>query len=183
MFTTNKMIICFILLLIYVILTVLAITLPYCYDPTTQYAVIGVQTFNQPQTVIGCLGSCPVVNNNCVADDATQDCQVIQAFFILAIVFGFIALFGMLIPETSGIIRHTMETVTPFYQYTFAMMILSLICMFIAVILSVTLPVNQGVSINDKASSGVVKYSEGFGCAISAIILGLLVLVSCGTKM
>lgn len=47
-----------------------------------KYSLIGIQGSD----TIGCLGSCQTSNNNCIGDDATPECQTVQALYIIATV-------------------------------------------------------------------------------------------------
>lgn len=168
-------------------LIVCAMVMPYYSAGNGSFAVFG--TGNTTGT-IGCLGSCPPNNKNCVGDDSPLECQVIQVFFILAAIFAGLSVFSWLTDVSIfsgnifgkfpliGVVESNLRTFAVKVSGGFGGSAAALLCLIIAVIVSVTSTLNAGgkavVLANDVQPSSGVNYDLGFNLALGAIFALIL---------
>jgi hypothetical protein len=170
-----------ILLLFILLFSVLSFLMPFYSTSSGDYAVVGIQNSG----VKGCLGYCQEPNNNCVGDDASPQCQVVQGLYLTATAFIAMALITCV--WDIKIMNHT------YSQYTYKMGIKSktfasfslvaLVLLFIAVVLATQLPegfgqlgpISQLIVMPDKKHTVAPElqgaYKEGFYLTIVSILL------------
>ncbi len=138
---------------------------------TSNYTIIGVQGSG----TIGCLGACKGSNNNCIGDDATKQCQVVQAMYIIATILSIV---GLIISAVADLKISTSLTSFMIKNYTFASfalmsMVMLIICMFIIFFSTEGFLNNSSIKeVMDKPEYvDYVHYKEAFYMSIVSIIL------------
>jgi hypothetical protein len=157
------------------------------YKADRTYAVFG--TDNTSGTV-GCLGGCPVTNKNCIGDDSPMECQIVQAFFILAALFCGLAVFSWITDISIfsgnifgkfpfiGVVESNLRTFAVKVSGGFGGSAASLVCLIIAMVVATTTTINVNgkntTLVDETANGSAVKYDIGFNLAIGAIFALIL---------
>jgi hypothetical protein len=148
-----------------------------------KFALIGIQGSD----VKGCLGACQTENNNCIGDDATTECQIVQAFYTTATVFIGISLIISISCDLDT--RGSFLSICRRHKAISGISILSMILLLISLIIAVELP--QGFTgglpisafikkdiIADKDNQQLGEYKEGFFLTVFSIVFLFIVAIA-----
>lgn len=135
----------------------------------------------------GCLGTCPANNKNCIGDDASFNCQVTQAFFILAAIFAGLSVFSWLFDVSlfTGSMFKSIPVVKQLEESLKVIAVklgggfggsgMALICLVIGMFLSLFLPINgTGATLADTQDKGTKLDRAGFICTVFAAVVLVL---------